>query len=493
LHSTFVDKIKESAVSVAPVMLIVALLHATIAPLRPGEMPQFMLGGILLIVGLSIFLMGADVGMVPFGQRLGSYLTHKRNLLLMLPVVFFIGFAVTIAEPDVQVLASQVNNISPSIDRQRLLVMIAIGIGIFMMVGILRTVLRLPLWALLTFFYVLVFAAAFMVEPAFVGVAFDAGGATTGPITVPFIMALGIGVAKAFQRRQGDDSSFGLVGLASIGPIAAVACMGMLNQGGISAADLPPSMTEVESSVWLQFAHVFPVVTVDITMALLPLLLLFGLFQLVFLRLPGQQVKRMLLGFLYTFVGLIIFMAGVHGGFIPAGHSLGMALGGLWEGAALIPIGLVLGAVVVCAEPAVWVLTGQVEEVSGGHIRRPIMLAALSISIALAMAIGMLRVLSGLPIMWILLPGYALAILLSRLCPPIFTAIAFDSGGVASGPMSSTFVLALTLGSSFAIGGDPTTDAFGMIAMIAMAPLITIQLLGLIFKHKESRALKARK
>jgi hypothetical protein len=431
--------------------------------------------------------MGADVGMVPFGQRVGSYLTRKRSLLLMLPAVFFIGFAVTIAEPDVQVLASQVNAISPAIDRQKLLIMIAIGIGIFMMIGMLRTVLRLPLWSLFAFFYFLIFAAAFMVEPAFVGVAFDAGGATTGPITVPFIMALGIGVAKSFQRRQGDDSSFGLVGLASIGPIAAVAFMGMLNQGGMTAAGSPQSMLEGEGSIWLHFARVFPVVTIDITMALLPLLLLFGLFQIVFLRLPGQQVKRMLLGFLYTFTGLIIFMAGVHGGFIPAGHSLGMALGGLWEGAVLIPVGLLLGAVVVCAEPAVWVLTSQVEEVSGGYIRRPIMLAALSVSIALAMAVGMLRVISGLPIMWILLPCYALAILLSRFCPPIFTAIAFDSGGVASGPMSSTFVLALTLGSSFAIGGDPTTDAFGMIAMIAMAPLITIQLLGLIFKHKESR------
>ena len=492
MHSSFVDKIKESAISVVPIMLIVVILHFTIAPLQAGQLGQFLLGGVLIILGLGVFLIGADLGMVPFGQRVGSYLTHKRNLWIMLPAAFVIGFAVTIAEPDVQVLANQVSAVASSIDRRMLLGMIAVGVGIFLLVGMIRTVMQIPLRWLFIIFYIAVFIACSFVEPAFIGIAFDSGGATTGPVTVPFIMALGIGVAAAFKKKEGDDSSFGLVGLASIGPIAAVAFMGMINKGGLNT-DHVEEKSNVALSLLEQFGHILPEVVYDITLALVPLLALFAFFQIAFLRMPAQQTKRMLLGFLYTFIGLIVFMTGVNSGFSPAGQSLGMALGAVWNGGILIPIGLLLGAVVVCAEPAVWILTEQVEEVSGGYIRRPIMLAALSISIACAVALGMLRVVTGMSILWMIIPGYALALLLTKFCPPLFTAIAFDSGGVASGPMSTTFVLSLTLGASMAVGGNPITDAFGIIAMIAMAPLITIQILGLVFKYKENKQMRLEK
>jgi hypothetical protein len=222
-------------------------------------------------------------------------------------------------------------------------------------------------------------------------------------------------------------------------------------------------------------------------MALLPLFVIFVVFQVLLLKLPVRQVRRMIFGLVYCLLGLILFMAGVFGGFSPVGKSLGIALGGFAGGLVLIPVGFILGAVVVCAEPAVWILNQQIEELSGGHIKRTIMLAALSISIAAAVVLGMLRVVTGMSIWFVLLPGYALALVLTRFCPPLFTAIAFDSGGVASGPMATTFVLSVTLGASAALGGNPATDAFGMIAMIAMAPLITIQLLGMIFKHVEKR------
>lgn len=479
MTSNFVSKFKESAVSVVPIMIIVLILNFTIAPLEPGQVPRFIIGGLLLIVGLSIFLVGADIGMVPFGQKVGSSLTYMRRLGPMLLAGFLIGFAVTIAEPDVQVLANQVTSVIPSISKSGLLVSIALGVGLFVLLAILRTVMQLSLRKMLIFFYILVFIACAFVEPTFVGIAFDSGGATTGPVTVPFIMALGLGVAATTKKKEGDDNGFGMVGLASIGPIAAVAAMGLISGGdvGEGAASGSPD----------GFLTILPHVAYEIAMALLPIVLIFVFFQIVLLKLPHHQVKRMLLGFLYTFIGLVLFMTGVNGGFSPAGQSLGLALGH-YGGLALIPIGLLLGAVVVCAEPAVWVLTEQVETLSGGHIRRPIMLAALSISIALAVVLGMIRVVTSLPIWYIILPGYALALILTKVTPPLFTAIAFDSGGVASGPMSTTFVLSLTLGASISSGGNPATDAFGMVAMIAMAPLVTIQILGLIFKYKEAQA-----
>jgi hypothetical protein len=482
----FWEKIKESAISVAPIMLLVLILNFTLAPLPEGQLGQFLFGGLLIILGLSIFLVGADIGMVPFGQKVGSALTHRRNLPLILIVSFAIGFAVTIAEPDVQVLATQVTRLMPDMDRGLLLFMIAVGVGIFLLVGTGRIVVQVSLRSLLIIFYILLFGLCAFVDPVFVGVAFDAGGATTGPVTVPFIMAMGIGVASAAQKKKDDDSSFGLVGLASIGPISAVALMGFLFTGDITSEESAFAKLE-PVSLLEHFPALFPEVSEEIALALLPLLLIFFIFQFTLLRLPIGQVRRIVTGFIYCFIGLTTFLVGVIGGFSPVGQSLGMAVGPLLNGWILLPLGLVVGAVVVCAEPAVWILTRQIEEISGGHIQRHVMLMALSISIALAVLLGMLRVVTGISIWYVVLPGYVLALVLTKFCPALFTAIAFDSGGVASGPMATTFVLSLTLGASHAVGGNPATDAFGMIAMIAMAPLITIQFLGLIFKFLGSK------
>ena len=490
--SNLVAKIEESVISVVPVMLIVVLLHFTIAPLKAGQLPLFIVSGILVIIGLGIFLMGADLGMVPFGQKVGSVIAHKRSVPLVLFASFTIGFAITIAEPDVQVLAEQVNGIAPAVNKQKLLNMIAIGVGAFLMVGTMRSFLNWPLRWLLMFFYALVFIFCGFVDAGFVGVAFDSGGATTGPVTVPFIMALGLGVAAATRKKEGEDSSFGLVGLASIGPIAAVAFMGFISDIELSSGEYVDK-PYTDMPIIDRVMGLLPHVAEEIGLALLPLFLIFFVCQVTLMRLPAQQVKRMITGLVYSYIGLVIFMLGVKSGFMTAGESLGMALGGMSDGMALIPVGFILGAVVVCAEPAVWVLTQQVEEVSGGHIRRRIMLIALSISVALAVGLGMARVVFGFSIWWYLIPGYALALGITKFCPPLFTGIAFDSGGVASGPMSSTFVLSLTLGGALASGGNPATDGFGMIAMIAMAPLITIQIVGLIFRHKEKQAAKREK
>ena len=482
-------KIKETVISVVPIMVIVLILHLTVFPLPTMVLIDFFIGGVLLILGMSIFLLGADIGMIPVGQKVGSSLTKKRNLPLMLAIGFAVGFVLTIAEPDVQVLATQVTNVDPSIPRMPLVMMISVGVGLFVALALARIVLQFPMKWLFVVSFAIIFTLAAFASPEFVGIAFDAGGATTGPMAVPFIMALGLGVAsvrKHTTQSSVEDDSFGLAGTASVGPIMAVLAMGLVS-GGHGGVDVQTATQSAvgDSSVAWHFLRLIPGVMEEVLNALLPLSCIFIVFQLTLLHMPNQQIKKTVLGLIYTFVGLVIFLVGVNGGFMPAGQVMGAGIGGLGSGWALVPIGLLFGAMVVCAEPAVWVLTDQVEEVSGGHIRRPVMLVTLAIGVAVAVALAMTRVITGLSIWWYLLPGYAIALAMTFFCPPLFTAIAFDSGGVATGPMSSTFILSFTLGASMALGGNPVTDAFGVIAMIAMIPLIAIQALGLLYQRKQ--------
>lgn len=481
------SKIREAAVSVIPVMLVVWLLHATVAPLGE-DLFRFLLGGAILIVGLGVFLLGAELGIVPIGQRAGSALTGRRSLALLLSAGFVIGFFITVAEPDVHVLAQQVAAVNPGIGRYTLVGMIAAGVGLFVAVALLRVVMQISLRLMLLAFYLLVFACAAFVNPAYLGVAFDAGGATTGPMTVPFIMALGIGVA-AVRAGNGRDDSFGLIGLASIGPVLSVLVLGLFSRGAAGAATAAESAAN--PGLLGHFGHLVPEVAAEVGTALAPLVLLFILFRIFLLRkMTAYRAARTIMGLVYTFIGLVCFFVGVKGGFIPVGTALGGILAlHEWE-FLLFAAGLCLGALAVCAEPAVWVLTRQVEEVSGGAIKSRVILVFLCAGVSLAVGLAMLRVMTGGNLWIYLIPGYALALGLMFVCPPMFTAIAFDSGGVASGPMASTFILSFTLGASASLGGNPITDAFGVIAMIAMTPLIALQLLGLIYARQLKRRQK---
>ena len=469
-------------------MLIVLALSLTIAPIEGALLAKFLIGGILIILGLSLFLLGTDIGILPVGQDVGSALVHRRSLPTMLAVGFLVGFIITVAEPDVQVLANQVARVDASIPRNLLIVMIGLGVGFFVSVSFGRIILGLSYRWLLLGFYAAVFLLAALTDPAYVAVAFDAGGATTGPMTVPFIMALGVGVAAVRRGADAEGDSFGLVGLASIGPIMAVLVMGIINKGRVAEVPAAAEAAGGSFGVLGDFLHLAPETAAEAARALGPLAAMFLAFQLLLLRMPPHRVARMAAGLLYSFVGLVLFLVGVNGGFLPAGAAIGARIGAMEGNWVLVPIGLVFGAVVVLAEPAVWVLNNQVEEVSGGAIKKEAMLASLSLGVAAAVGIAMLRVVTGVSIWWFLVPGYALALALTFFCPPLFTAIAFDSGGVASGPMSSTFILAFTLGASSAAGGDPLSDAFGVIAMIAMTPLIMIQILGLVFSFEEKKA-----
>lgn len=483
------EKFREAATSVIPVMGVVWLLHMTAAPLGE-DLPRFLFGGLLLIAGLSIFLLGAELGVVPVGQRAGSALTSRRNLALLLGAGFVIGFFITVAEPDVHVLAQQVSAVDPGISRLALVGMIAAGVGLFVALALGRIIFQVPLRLMLLTFYVAVFGCAAFTDAAFVGVAFDAGGATTGPMTVPFIMALGVGVA-AVRGEKGRDDSFGLIGLASIGPVLSVLILGMLHSGSGTAA--PGAEQAVQAGLFGHFLALVPEVAAEVGMALAPLVALFAIFRLLlFRRMTAVRLARVAMGLVYTFLGLVCFFVGVKGGFIPAGRMLGGMMAVQHPAWLLVSTGVILGALAVLAEPAVWVLTNQVEEVSGGSIRSRVILFTLCAGVAAAVGLAMVRVAGGLSLWYFLLPGYALALGLTFACPPMFTAIAFDSGGVASGPMASTFILAFTLGASGGLGGNPITDAFGVIALIAMTPLIAIQLLGMLYartlaQHRQAR------
>lgn len=496
------QKLKETVSSVLPIMVVVLLLGVTIAPLSGSLIVRFLVGGVLVILGLTVFLLGIDIGVIPIGEQSGAALAAKRNLPLLLIAAFMIGFIVTVAEPDVQVLADQVRNIAPAVNKWHLILMIAAGIGLAVSIGIFRMVFSLPLNILLVIAYAIVFALAFFTPAEFQGVAFDSGGATTGPMTVPFIMALGLGVAAVRVKTGAKDASanddgFGLTGIASVGPIAAVCLYGIIfshtaHAPGGTAAGAEMAAHTAASGLSV-FVHLLPAITHEVVNALLPLLAMAVFFQITLIKMPPFQVIRMVRGFVFSFVGLSIFLVGANGGFMPAGERLGEVLGALaissplWS-ALLVVVGFAFGAVVVIAEPAVWVLTDQVESVSGGTIKRRVMLIALSAGVATSIGLSMLRVLTGFSLWYVLIPGYAISLVLAFFCPKLFTGIAFDSGGVASGTMTSTFILSFTLGASAASGGNPAVDAFGVIALVAMTPLIAIQILGMIFAIKNRRA-----
>lgn len=488
-------KSKETLCSVAPIMALVLILAFTVVPFTPGLIARFLTGGLMVIAGLTLFLIGIDIGIIPIGERSGAALTSKKNLKLLLSVSFLIGFMITIAEPDVQVLAGQIGNLSANVNKWTLVIMIALGVGFFVTLGLCRTVLSLKLRRVLIISYLFLFALAYFCPDYLQGAAFDAGGATTGPMTVPFIMALGMGVAsvRAGKNSRDNDSQFGLTGIASIGPIAAVCLYGII-LNYFFAHDESLTATTIESAENLPegmriYATLFPEVFSDVFKSLFPLLIMFICFQIFLLKMPPVQLRKMFSGVVYCFIGLVLFLLGAEGGFMPAGQKVGEYLGflsiskgGIWTFIIII-LAFIFGAITVCAEPAVWVLTEQVEEASGGNIKRRIMLTSLSLGVAFSIGLSILKIIYGFSIWYILIPGYALALILTFFCPPLFTGIAFDSGGVASGPMTSTFILSFTLGCASSYSSS-SSSAFGVIALVAMTPLIAIQILGIIYKIK---------
>ena len=480
-YRVLAEKMKEAAASVLPVTAIVAVLCLALVRVDVGLMLSFLLGSGLLILGMGLFTLGAELSMSRIGNLIGAKMTKSRKLWFILAVSFLLGVAITMAEPDLQVLATNV----PAIDKTVLIVTVSVGVGLFLMLCMVRILFSVSLRLLLIVFYALLFLGAFLSDAGFLSVAFDSGGVTTGPMTVPFIMALGVGVASIRSDENAKADSFGLVALCSIGPVMAVMLLGAIYPTD-TQADVNMVIGGFETTVELGGAYLrsLPTYMLEVAMALLPIFVFFLLFQVFSLRLRKLPLTKIVMGVGYTFLGLVLFLTGVNVGFSPLGYVLGKELVTSGLSALLIPLAMLMGWFIIDAEPAVHILNKQVEELTSGAISAKAMGLSLSVAVALANGLAMVRVLTGLPILYFLLPGYAVALGLSFFVPRTFTAIAFDSGGVASGPLTATFMLPLAMGACTALGGNVMTDAFGLVALVAMMPLITVQVMGGIYVLK---------
>ena len=471
-------KFKEAVSSVLPIAVIVLALAFTIAPLNGPTVLLFALSAAVLIFGMTLFTLGSEIAMTPMGEMVGARLSERRSLSFLVVAGFLMGAVITIAEPDLTVLAAQV----PAFPNSALIFSVAAGVGLFLVLGLLRIVLRKRLNQMLLVLYAIVFLLAIFADNDFLPVAFDSGGVTTGPITVPFILALGVGVAAVRGGQSAEEDSFGLVALCSIGPILAVLVLAMFFDPASSqyAAETPALLAAWED-VLPALLSAFPHYLREVSLALLPILLVFAIFQIFWLKLPARRLLRMVSGIVYTLAGLCLFLAAVNVGFLPVGYALGGRLAALSANWVIVPLAMLMGFFIVRAEPAVHVLNEQVSEITDGVIGKRTMLYTLSLGVAASLGLAMTRLLTGLSIWYFVLPGYALALGMSFFVPRVFTAIAFDSGGVASGPMTATFLLPFALGAVEALGGNPMADAFGLVAMVAMTPLIAIQALALIY------------
>lgn len=483
-------KVEEASAAVLPITAIVLIISITVAPLTPETMLLFLFGALLLVIGMGFFSLGVDMSMIPMGDGMGVEIGKARRVAVPLLVCFLVGVIITVAEPDLQVLAEQL----PNVPNLVLIAAVSLGVGFFLVVAQIRMMLNIPLSLTLLFFYGVIFVLSFFVPDRFIPAAFDSGGVTTGPVTVPFIMALGVGLSAIRSDKNSSSDSFGLIALCSVGPILSVMVLGIILPDADAAyTAITPAQPETTQAAARLFWHEIPLFAGEVAVAVLPIIGLFLLFQIFFRRFHRHQLGRMAIGLIYTYIGLVMFLTGVNVGFMPAGQTIGTAIASSGSGKwLLIPIGAVVGYFIVRAEPAVRVLARQVEEISNGSISQRAINLSLSVGIATAVGLSMLRILTGVSILWFLIPGYAVALTLSFFVPQIFTGIAFDSGGVASGPMATTFLLPLAMGSCEALGGNVLTDAFGMVALVAMTPLLTIQIMGLVGKLKKDAAARTR-
>lgn len=485
--NVLIDKLKEVLFAVLPITIIVLILNFTITPLETTYLLRFLLGALLIILGLSIFLFGVDIGIGPIGDLLGSVITKTNKLWIIGIAGLLLGFFISIAEPDLHILAEQVALVSSGlISKWSIVIVVSIGIGALLSLGLIRIVLNMPLHKVLTVLYLIIFALGIFTSPEFLAVSFDASGATTGALTVPFILALALGVSRLKKdSKASEEDSFGLVGIVSAGAIMAVMVMSIISKVDKITGSLDVTIRE-STSIIAPFLQQLPVTFTEIVMALLPLVITFLIAARKGAHLSRRGYRRIYKGLLYTLIGLVMFLVGVNAGFIDVGRLVGFKLASLESSVYVVIVGFILGLVTILAEPAVYVLTNQIEDVTSGYIKRKVVMPALSIGVGVSVTLSIIRILVPEIQLWhYLLPGYIIAIALTYFVPRLFVGIAFDSGGVASGPMTATFILAFAQGAAEAIeGANVLIDGFGIIAMVALTPLITLQVLGLLFKVK---------
>lgn len=484
------EKIREVLMSVLPITIIVLILNFTLTPIDMNLLIRFMIGTVAIVIGLSIFLVGVDIGVTPIGNIMGTNIAKTNKLWIVIVAGLLLGFFISVAEPDLQILGGQVEFVTSGLVSKWLIVaIVSIGIAIMLSLGLGRIVYNFPLYKLLTIIYGFILVLALFTSPEFLAISFDASGATTGAMTVPFILALATGVSRLKKdSKSSEKDSFGLVAIASTGAIISVMLMSILSKTDQVTGNLEGSEV-ISTSIILPFIEKIPVITFEILLALLPILIIFIIFQKVKFKLSKRLFRKVLFGMLFTFIGLVIFLVGVNAGFMDVGTVVGKSIAALDNKIYVIIVGFVLGFVTILAEPAVYVLTHQIEDVTSGYVKRKVVMFTLAIGVGFAVALSMVRILVPEVKLWhYLLPGYLVSIAMSYFVPKLFVGMAFDSGGVASGPMTATFILAFAQGVAEAIeGADVLIDGFGMIAMVAMTPIIALQILGFIFKIKSRK------
>ncbi len=490
-------KLKEAVLSILPVTLLILVFSFT--PLCPLTMYQrgiLLFSALILVLGMGLFSLGADLAMQPMGEHTGSSLTRTSKLALMIVVYFAFGLLITIAEPDLSVLSKQVSEV---VSPMTLVVIVGAGVGIFLVLGVVKIIFKKELSSMIMFFYLCIFALTAILtvrgNVSFLALAFDSGGVTTGPITVPFMMALGVGIAVTIGGRSSSENSFGLVALCSIGPVLALLILGISFDGTISY-QLPNY--QIPDNFARSFFGEMPNTMKEVGLSLSLIFAVFMIIQFLLIHLPKKKLVNILIGLIYTFLGLVLFLTAVNVGFMPIGFAVGSAIAAQ-DTYAIILFAFVLGLVVVLAEPAIQVLTKQVDDLTNGGISKKSLLISLSIGVACSICLSIIRVIFDFSILYYLVPGYLLTFALSFFIPKIYTAIAFDSGGVASGPLTSSFILPFAIGVCNALypnsGDKILMNAFGVVSMVAMTPLISIQLLGFreIMSKKLTKKIRMRR
>ena len=488
----FIDKLKEVLQSVLPITILVIILHFTIAPLPGIEFPRFLFGALLIIMGLAVFLFGVDIGITSIGNYLGKEIARSNSLKFVLVMGLILGFFISIAEPDLIILSNQVSEVTDgAIPSTVLLVVVSVGIAFMMTIGLFRIVYRYPLRNIFFVIYTLIFLLAIFSSNDLFAIAFDASGSTTGALTVPFMLALATGVASLnHDSKSAEIDSFGLVGVASSGAILSVLILGLFTGDSGITGTLSVDVGAYTSWV-VPFTDTLPHMALETVLSIAPILIIFVCYNLFIAKRKMQKAdfKRAMLGLLYLYIGLVLFLTGVNAGFLNVGRQLGMTIAGMDSKWPVLFIGLLLGLVVILAEPAVYVLTHQIEDVTNGSVKRSVVLVFLSVGVGLAVLLSVVRVLVPEILLWhYLVPGYIIALVLAFRVPNLFVGMAFDAGGVASGPMTATFILAFIQGvADITPHSNVLLDGFGMIAMVAMMPILSLQLLGAIYQQRSKK------
>jgi len=483
-------RFKEVLLSVLPITAIVLILNFTLTPMEPHMLGRFLVGTVLVATGLTVFLLGVDIGIIPIGHFLGNSIAKSNKIWIVAFSGVFLGFFISIAEPDLHVLAAQVNSVTSGlISKNSIVLVVSIGIAVMISAGLMRIVFSLSLYKILVFLYTLIFVLALFSSPEFLSVSFDASGATTGALTVPFVLALSAGISSLKKDSiASEEDSFGLVAIASTGAIISVLAMGIFTKTD-KIAGVPVLRNTSQGPILHPFINALPEAAFEIFFALLPVLLIFLIFHKVASGMSGRKVRKIMTGMIFTFCGLVLFLTGVNAGFMEVGSFIGRSLAVLDTKIYLLVTGFILGLVTILAEPAVHVLTNQIEEVTSGYVRKKAVIFSLSIGVGFAVILSILRITIPEIQLWhYLLPGYAVSLAMSYFAPKLFVGIAFDSGGVASGPMTVTFILSFIRGVAEATSGsDILTDGFGVVSMVALTPLLALQILGFVFKMKSNK------